>query len=147
MMGLTATEMSMTPDRRRMRADVVAHQVLHALEPWIERLDQLERWHESERELKEGEERRRPPRPHREILRALIDVLYATGVEVITDADRAAAGLDHRHDKGMTDYELQIYEARRIEAMLRPMPPYIVPGLDKSPEKSDVRNTQSQITP
>lgn len=130
-MSLTATEMSMIPNRRRLRADVVAHQVMHALEPWIERLDQLEQWYENERELKEGEERRRPPRPHREILGALIDVLYATGVEVITDADRAAAGLDHRHDRGMTDQELQIYEARRIEAMLRPTPPFIVPAPDK----------------
>lgn len=121
-MNLSAMNMDMLPDRRRLRAEVIAHNVLHALEPWIERLDQLEQWHESEQPLAEGEERRRPPRPHREIYRALFDLLYAIGVEVITDADRAAAGLDHRNQKGMTDQELRIMENRLLEAMLRPMP-------------------------
>lgn len=123
-MSLTATEMSMIPDRRRLRADVLAHHLLHAMEPWIDRLDRLEEWHESERAAKSGGKPRRPPRPHREVYRALFDVLYATGVEVITDADRAAAGLNHRYDKGMTDHELRIYEDRLHEAMKRPMPPY-----------------------
>lgn len=126
-MTLSATQWDMIPDRRRLRADVVAHNVLHVLEPWIERLDQLERWHESERPLQEGEKHRPPPKSHRDIYRALFDLLYAAGVEVITDADRARAGLAHRNHKGMTDQELEIYENRMIEAMLRPMPPFIVP--------------------
>ena len=68
-----------------------------------------------------------PRSSYREISNVLFDLFYATGVEVITDSDRAAAGLEHRHHYGMTDEELRIFEHRYIHAMLNPTPPGIVP--------------------
>lgn len=122
-MTLSEMQMDMLPDRRRLRAQVVAHNVLHILEPWIERLDRLEQWHEANRPLKDGD--RPPPKNSRDIYRALFELLYATGVEVITDADRAAAGLDHRNQKGMTDQELRIMERRIMDTMLRQISPTV----------------------
>ena len=124
-MALTAMERSMMPDYRRLRAQVVAHNVLHALEPWIERLERLEEW--QERERKDGDKRGRP-RTRRDIHEALFSLFFAIGVEVITDADRAAAGLDPRNERGLTEYEMRAMEERRMEAMLRPVPPVIIPS-------------------
>lgn len=57
----------------------------------------------------------------RDIVRDLMEFLFDEGVEVITDADRAAAGLAPRGVSGMTAHELQELEMRRIEAMMRPI--------------------------
>lgn len=123
-MTISAMQRSMTPDRRRQRAQVVASHVLHALEPWIERLERLEDWCEQERKAAGGPEGR--PNNRRDIYRALFDLLYATGAEVITESDRIAAGLEPRNEKGLTEIELRIIDDRLTEAMLRPMP-YIFP--------------------
>lgn len=112
--------MAMMPDRRRMRANIVAHHVLHALEPFIDRLDRLEQFARRGQEDAAGRTGRMDTR--RQIYRSLFDLLYATGVEVISDADRAAAGLEPRNERGLTERELQIMEARLIEAMLAPAP-------------------------
>lgn len=116
-MNLTS-QMSMMLDRRRMRAEIVAHHVLIALEPWIERLDRLEAWNEQERKA-EGSPAGRP-KTRRDIYRSLFDLLYVTGAEVITDADRAMAGLEPRNERGLTETELRIMEDRMTEAMLKP---------------------------
>jgi hypothetical protein len=53
--------------------------------------------------------------------RILMDAFYTAGVEIVSDADRAAAGLRPRDESGLTIEELTILEHRRIEAMLRPV--------------------------
>lgn len=58
--------------------------------------------------------------------RALYEALDKAGVDIITAEHRAAAGLPPRGPKGWTNHELQIMEAKRIEAMLSPMPPIIM---------------------
>lgn len=110
-----ASQMNMMPDRRRLRAEIVAHHVLIALEPWIERLDRLELWNG----VAGGDSAGRP-KIRRDIYRVLFDLLYITGAEVITDADRVAAGLEPRNEHGLTDSELRILENRMTEAMLKP---------------------------
>jgi hypothetical protein len=53
---------------------------------------------------------------------------WKAGVYILTDADRASAGLPPRGALGWTDAELQTLENRRLEAMLNPMPPMIFPS-------------------
>jgi hypothetical protein len=67
-------------------------------------------------------------RGHREASRDLFEVLYESGAEVITDADRATAGLSPRGPYGLTEEQLRILDARYTEAMLRPMPSLLVPA-------------------
>ena len=62
----------------------------------------------------------------REASRELFAMFYEAGADIITDADRAAAGLLPRDKHGLTREELQILEAKRIQAMLAPLPPMIV---------------------
>lgn len=56
----------------------------------------------------------------------IFGALYESGAEVVTDADRATAGVPRRDPYGMTAEEVRIMEARRIEAMLKPMQPLIL---------------------
>jgi len=60
--------------------------------------------------------------------RELFDLFYLTGAEVVSDERRADAGLPVRDLKGWTREELAIMEAKRIETMLRPIPPMIMPA-------------------
>lgn len=62
-------------------------------------------------------------RGHQDASRALMQLFYESGADIITDADRAAAGLPARGPSGLTDQELQIMEARRVEMMLKPLAP------------------------
>lgn len=59
-------------------------------------------------------------RGHRDASRELFEALYESGAEVITDADRAAAGLPARGPYGLTIEQLRILDERYMEAMLRP---------------------------
>lgn len=59
----------------------------------------------------------------------LLDALDGAGIDIITNDDRAKAGLPPRGPKGWTDQELKILDLKRMEAMLAPMPPLIVPRL------------------
>lgn len=63
---------------------------------------------------------------HREASRTLFETLYEAGAEIITDADRAVAGLPRRGPYGLTAEEVHILEAQRTQAMLRPLPPMIL---------------------
>lgn len=47
---------------------------------------------------------------------ALLKMLYDSGVDVVTDADRAQAGLPPRDNLGWTADELRIIEAIKLEA-------------------------------
>lgn len=58
---------------------------------------------------------------HKGATQDLMEVLYESGAEVITDADRAVAGLPARGPYGLTAEELGILEMRRVEAMLGPV--------------------------
>ena len=50
----------------------------------------------------------------------LRDALYTSGGDMISDADRAEAGLAPRNEFGITAEEMQAMELRRREIMLRP---------------------------
>lgn len=63
---------------------------------------------------------------YRDTSRALMQLFYESGADIITDADRRVAGLAERGPSGLTAQELSILENRRIEAMLQPMLPVIV---------------------
>lgn len=67
-------------------------------------------------------------RGSRDASRDLMEALYESGADVVTDADRATAGLAARGPYGVTAEELRIMEVRRVEAMLRPLPPFVVPA-------------------
>jgi hypothetical protein len=60
-------------------------------------------------------------RPPRDAVRDLYETFCEAGVEIITDADRAAAGLEPRGPYGLTMTELCILELRRREALLQPI--------------------------
>lgn len=72
----------------------------------------------------------------RNVSRALFEAVYESGAEVITDADRAVAGLPARGPHGLTADELHIIEARRIQTMLAPMPPFLMPCVGDRTEGS-----------
>lgn len=60
----------------------------------------------------------------REINRAIYDLLWRSGADMITDHDRSNAGLPDRGNNGYTHDELHILEAKRIQMLLSPMPPF-----------------------
>lgn len=66
----------------------------------------------------------------RKISIGLLSLFHDQGFEIITDYDRAGLGLPPRNHDGWTAAELQILEARRLEAMLGPMPPMLMSALD-----------------
>lgn len=85
---------------REHRADALTAHVLHIIGPFLD----------------EGRERDSRP----DAARALFQSFYNSGVEIISDADRALAGLSPRGPSGMTKEELAALEARHMEALLRP---------------------------
>lgn len=99
----------MHQNRRYMRGRQLAAQVLHHIAPYIDQ---------------------RPERnAMREIARELEELFFCAGVQVITEADRAAAGLDPRDHNGLTLEEIRIMENRLLAAMLEPLAPlHVVNG-------------------
>jgi hypothetical protein len=92
----------LTMPLRKMRADALTAHIMHLVGPYIE---------------EHGDHDAR-----RDCARALFAAFYDSGVEVISEADRALAGLPPRiGDTGMTSNELAIIEARHTEAMLKPV--------------------------
>lgn len=63
----------------------------------------------------------------RDASRELFEALYEAGGDIITDADRATAGLPMRGPYGLTLEQLSILEARHTQAMLGPVPAFILP--------------------
>lgn len=64
----------------------------------------------------------------RDASRELMEALYDSGADIITDADRATAGLPARGPCGLTEEELNILEVKRIEMMLRPISSMTIPA-------------------
>lgn len=63
----------------------------------------------------------------RDASRELFEAIYESGAEIITDADRVAAGLPARGPYGLTREQLKILDARYTQALLAPMPPFVMP--------------------
>lgn len=97
---------TLTIDKRRMRADSLTAHIMRAI---------------GEHLCRHGE-----ADGAREASRALFEMFYEAGVDIVTDLDRANAGLAPRDHSGMTRDELRIMEYKYIETMLRPMPPMIL---------------------
>jgi hypothetical protein len=98
----------MRMDLRKARADQFTAEVFRAIEPFLR---------------DDGEE---PVSKH--VLQTLFDLFYNGGFEAITDHMRVEAGLPLRDNRGWTVKEVQIMEARRLEAMSRPLPPIPIIG-------------------
>ncbi len=88
-------------DMRRIRADAMTAHIMRIISPFITDVEND---------------------AHRHAHAALYKAFHDVGAEIITDMDRASAGLMPRNDQGYTREELQILEMRRRDAMLRPMP-------------------------
>ena len=63
----------------------------------------------------------------RKISKELEELFYASGIEVITEADRINAGLQPRDHNGLTLDEIRILDAIYIKKMLEPFPTMIIP--------------------
>lgn len=92
-----------TPDRQRQQVMAVAHLAMQAVRKHI------------------------PEALWKRATLDLCEALDAAGIDIITAEDRAKAGLEPRSAKGWTPTELQIMDAKRVEAMLGPIQPLIVP--------------------
>lgn len=90
------------PDARHLRARSLSAQILRVLGPYI------------------------ADRNWRDVQEALELLLSREGVEVLTDEDRANAGLPPRGPTGWTTDELLAYEKRKLEVMLQPLPTVVV---------------------
>jgi len=64
---------------------------------------------------------------HKHATYDLLEALDKAGIDIITEEDRARAGLPPRGPKGWTHQELQIMDHKRLMVMLEPLPPMIVP--------------------
>ncbi len=94
------------PDMRRIRAQRLTGSIMQELSPLLDRSqDDFLR---------------------RDVHEAVFNLLWRTGVEIITDFDRKELGLPDRGNEGWTPDELRIMEAKRIEALLSPMPPMLM---------------------
>lgn len=103
------TTRALTIDRRRMRANQLTAHIMHTIGKYLCRHGEVD--------------------GAREASAALFEMLYEAGADIITDLDRANAGLAPRDHSGMTREELHILEMKRIEAMLAPRPPFVMPGV------------------
>lgn len=92
----------LTINRRHMRAQQLLGHVLHVIEKYI------------------------PHESYEGVARDIEDLFLITGAYIVTDADRAAAGLPMRGVDGLTLDELKIIEAKMIQAMLAPPKPLVV---------------------
>lgn len=96
----------MVPELRRRHAQMLTAHIMQAISGYL---------------CDHGEEN-----GPREASAKLFEMIYESGAYVVTDADRQLAGLPMRGPYGLTQQELQIMEAKRIEAMLSPLPQMIL---------------------
>lgn len=61
------------------------------------------------------------PNKRRDAYERLFEIFHREGFDVITDEDRAKAGLEKRGELGWTDKELHIMEHTRLLAMMSPI--------------------------
>ena len=88
----------MRTDLRRMRANSVFAFLLKEMQPFMR--DEVNM---------------------RDVADVILTKLHEIGADVVTDAMRAEAGLAPRDEMGWTREELAVLEAKRLEAMLRPI--------------------------
>lgn len=91
---------SITINRRHQRTNHLMNMVMHHMERFI------------------------PTEYYRDAARTLEELFHTTGAYIVTDADRAAAGLPMRDHNGLTLDELAIIERQMIAAMLERPPGY-----------------------
>lgn len=96
-MSKTALEMHLTIDRRQMRARAMTAEIIRAMRPYLNT--------DNRRALEEAHY-------------AVYELMMQKGVEVITDDDRRAAGLQPRNEEGWTDAELHALEYARLTVMI-----------------------------
>lgn len=96
----------LTINRRHLRTQQLLGLVMHHIQPYLDQ--------NSERKA------------YRDVARVLEELFHASGVQIITEADRAAAGLPPRDHNGMTLEEITIIEAKLLRAMMEPMAPKIL---------------------
>lgn len=89
---------TLTINRRHLRTQQLLGHVLHHIGPYLAK-DQV-----------------------RNIANVLSDLFHTTGAYIVTDADRAAAGLPIRDHNGLTLDELVIIERQLIATMLEKLP-------------------------
>ena len=94
------------PDRQRRQIDAIVHLVMEAVRKHIP---------------DEGN-------AHKHAVYDLRDALESAGIDIITNEEREKAGLPPRGPKGWTYEELKVLEVKRMEALLRPLPPMIFPA-------------------
>ena len=91
-------------DLRRRRADALVAEIMSAIGPFLSH----------DRDARE------------DAARAVHRLLTSQGAYVMTDHERAEAGLPPRDDKGWTEAELRAYEASMLHAMMAPITPPIL---------------------
>lgn len=94
------------PELRRIRANQLTAHIMHIISDYLCDHDGA--------------------RGPRDASRDLFEAIYESGAEIVTDYDRATVGLQARGQYGMTPQELQIREARYLQAALGPAPPLTV---------------------
>jgi hypothetical protein len=96
----TATEQLKRQDLRMMRAQYLVAAVIQKISPFLDE---------------------RQDRARRDAHEALIELFHNEGVDVITDASRADAGLPPRGPDGYTVDELLAIEKRRLDYLSAPL--------------------------
>jgi len=97
---------TLTIDKRRMRAQALTAHVMHTIGKYLCLHGEVDGAREANRDL--------------------FAMFHEAGADIVTDLDRANAGLAPRDHNGLTREELHLMEMKRIEAMLRPIPPMIL---------------------
>lgn len=99
------------PDMRRRKADMLTAMVMREVEPYLDR---------SEEALEYNVRRR--------VHEALHKLFWQTGADIVTDNDRLNAGLPLRDEMGYTAEELQVMEAKMMEARMHPLQGLLIPS-------------------
>lgn len=110
----TATEQLKRRDMRLMRAQHLVSAVMQKLSPYFDE---------------------RQDSARRDAYEALLELFHSEGVDVITDAQRADAGLPPRGPDGYTAEEVLAIEKRRLDVLTGPIyatfPPDVFRALEK----------------
>lgn len=93
---------ALTINRRHLRTNQLMHMVLHHLRPILDSHPD--------------------PDAYRNAARKLEELFHTAGAYIVTDADRAAAGLPMRDHNGLTLEELVVIEAKMMQAMMETLP-------------------------
>lgn len=95
------------PELRRHRTNMLVAEIMHVVGKYITGEEAFEQ------------------RFYKRAVEDLFDLFYEAGAEIITDADRTAAGLPRRDGYGLTADELRARESWMLQAITRPAPLYV----------------------